>query len=103
MLHFDGKNVADVGDEFILRIMLYNVKSESIRNKILDIAELPNSLNNKKHWSPWANIWVGESYRLVDLGDKDVKGLTNLLCNGIRQTYLPLKKKLQKLSLQRLT
>ena len=98
MLLYNSKTHADIGSEIHFRIMFYNVKSSSIRNKILELSEFPNSSSNLTHWSPWVNVWVGASYRLVDLGSKDVNGLFNLLCNSIRDTYKPLQKRINLLS-----
>ena len=95
----------DVGDEIVIRVILYCTKlegkdkktKEKLKGNILKIGELPNSKGEKKHWWYFVNTWVGESYILKDLGTKDVDGLSKLLCKSINQTYAPLKKSLQKL------
>lgn len=105
ILHFNGTN-PDIGDELFVRLMLYyeypkgsdrKLKQE-LRNKILTTFELPNSAEEKKHWWQWINIWVSEGYILKDLGNQDIEGLSNLLCKSIRQTFIPLKSTLKKLS-----
>jgi hypothetical protein len=62
----------------------------------------PNSLGTDRHWSEWICIWTGNSYKLSDLGEKDVEGLTALLTNGIKQTYDQYKLGLKKLAKLRL-
>lgn len=105
ILHFNGTN-PNVGDELYIRLMLYyeppkrgdRKSKQKLRNEILEIAQLPNSMSDKKHWEIWINIWASESYILKDLGNKDIEGLSKLLCKSIRQTYIPLKAALKKLS-----
>jgi hypothetical protein len=90
----------DIGSVFTLRVAIYfqdaKTKKE-LGDLIYSKLSIDNSKGEKKHWSNWINLWVGDSYRLVDLGDKDIRGLTNILNDGISETFLLLKKKLTKL------
>jgi len=96
----------DIGDEIVVRLILYcgvldgkdKKAKEVLRETILKTAELQNSKGQKKHWWYFVNTWVGESYILQDLGNKDIDGLTKLLCDSINQTYDALKISLQKLA-----
>jgi hypothetical protein len=100
----------DIGDYFTLRLVVgfFNKKEkdtmqkQTLRDKTLSSFSLPNSLGTNKNWGPWTCVWTGDRYKLSDLGDKDVKGLNNLLINGINETYLDFKNGLKKLSRIRL-
>jgi len=105
IVHYDGAN-PNVGDEVFVRLVLYyeypktkdRKSKQELRNKILDIAAICDCGNEKQHWWQWINIWVSEGHILTDLGNKDIEGLSKLLCDSIRQTYVPLKRTLKKLS-----
>lgn len=105
ILHYNGAN-PDIGDELFVRLMLYydypkgsdRKSKQELRNKVLTTSQFPNSTGEKKHWWQWINIWVSEGYILKDLGNQDIEGLSNLLCKSIRQTFIPLKSTLKKLS-----
>lgn len=56
--------------------------------------QLPFTKNEPKHWGPWINIWTSRKYQLVDLGEKDCKGLLDSLHETINLTYDQMKKKL---------
>jgi hypothetical protein len=109
MLHCENKN-PDIGDIFTLRIAMwyYGFKGKdaasrsSLREKVSSNFAFPNSLGTDRHWSQWICIWTGNSYKLSDLGEKDVEGLTALLTNGIKQTYDQYKLGLKKLAKTRL-
>jgi len=106
MLHCENEN-PDFGDIFTLRIALwyYDFKGKdrsSLREKVSSNFAFPNSLGTDIHWSKWICIWTGNSYKLSDLGEKDVEGLTALLTNGIKQTYDQYKLGLKKLAKLRL-
>jgi hypothetical protein len=96
----------DIGDEITVRLILYcgilegkdKRSKDLIREKILKVAEIPDSKGQQKHWWCFVNTWVGQSYVLKDLGNKDIDGLTKLLCSSINQTYEQLKLSLQKLA-----
>ncbi len=47
---------------------------------------------DQKSWSSWENIWTGGSYCLVDLGQRDLDGLAELLLQGVRATYPSIEK-----------
>jgi hypothetical protein len=106
MLRCENEN-PDFGDIFTLRIALwyYDFKGKdrsSLREKVSSNFAFPNSLGTDKHWSDWICIWTGNSYKLTDMGAKDVEGLTALLTNGIKQTYDQYKLGLKKLAKLRL-
>lgn len=85
----------DFGHFFTLRVALWNsnikvrdaAERSSLREKVTRNFAFPNTLGPNKHWSQWICIWTGNSYKLSDLGEKDVEGLSQLLINGIKQTY----------------
>lgn len=92
--------IPDIGSLFTLRIAIFfhDAKTKKTLGDIIHSKlNLDNSKSEKKHWGNWINIWVGKSYRLVDLSDKDVTGLMNILTEGICETFLILKSKLRNL------
>lgn len=109
MLHCENAN-PDFGDIFTLRIALWYsdfkgknaTTRNSLRDKVSNNFAFPNPLGTDRHWSQWICIWTGNSYKLSDLGEKDVEGLTALLTNGIKQTYDQYKLGLKKLAKTRL-
>lgn len=109
MLRCDNSN-PDIDDYFTLRLVVgfFNKKEKStlqkqtIRDKTISSFSLPNSLGTNKHRGGWTCVWTGDRYKLSDLGDNDVKGLNNLLINGINETYQDFKNGLEKLSRIRL-
>lgn len=90
-----------VGDYFVVRVMIYCVDFRTMKSKdkqptielILKHLQLPFTKNEPKHWGPWINIWTSRKYQLIDLGEKDFKGLLDLLHETIDLTYPDLKKK----------
>jgi hypothetical protein len=109
MLRCDNQN-PDIDDYFTLRLVVGffdkkekdSLQKQTIRDKTTNSFSLPNSLGTNKHWGPWTCVGTGDRYKLSDLGDKDVKGLNNLLINGINETYQDFKNGLKKLSQIRL-
>jgi hypothetical protein len=111
MLHYNkvSNKSPEIGDEFVVRIMLeyedLKTKSTSekqeIRNVILGLVDLGEEFGDKKHWWNWINIRVGESYKLVDMGEKDIEGMSKLLIDEINKTYLPLQESLKKIAKKR--
>jgi len=109
ILHCENSN-PDVGDIFTLRIaILYSnfkgrdvASRQSIRDKVQNGFSFTNSLGTNKHWSQWICVWTGNSYKLTDMGDNDVKGLKALLTKGIKDTYQDYKTGLKKLAKTRL-
>jgi thymidylate synthase len=101
MLHFPDTN-PDVGDRFTLRVMLWDEnlegKSSGVKERFKEAIQsrmlLSGNLGEHRHWGPWVSLWVGGSYQLVDMGSRDIKGLSSLLMDGVRQTYPELKRKL---------
>ena len=109
MLRCENKN-PDIGDIFTLRLALWDLNYESrdavskqaVRDKVQNAFSFTNSLGTNKHWWEWICVWTGNSYKLTDMGAKDVEGLTALLTNGIKQTYDQYKLGLKKLAKLRL-
>ncbi len=109
MLHCENPN-PDFGDIFTLRIALWYSDFEgknattrnSLRDKVSKNFAFPNPLGTNRHWAKWICIWTGDSYKLRDLGEKDVEGLTALLTDGVKQTYDQYKLGLEKLAKTRL-
>jgi len=107
MLHCKNTN-PDFGDIFTLRLALWDLNYESrddvkaVRDKVQNAFSFTNSLGTNEHWAHWICIWTGNSYKLTDMGAKDVEGLTALLTNGIKLTYDQYKRGLKKLAKLRL-
>ncbi len=104
MLHSE-QTKPDIDDFFSLRLMVgfydkrYNTyDKQAHRNKTLSMFKLPESFGTNKHWWNWTCVWTSESYKLVDLGKKDVEGLYKLLINGINATFDEYKEGLKKLA-----
>lgn len=94
MLHCGDKD-PDIGSEFILRLMA-GCESGRARQRVKDMRlpdELPSS-GGLRHWNWWENIWTGGSYTLRDFDKLDLKGMANLLLNGVRLTWPVLAKKM---------
>lgn len=110
MLSCESSN-PDIDDFFILRLTVGFVNKkfkdlasrQQLRNKTTNAFSFKkNSIGDDKHWGPWTSVWTGNSYKLVDMGDRDVEGLKKLLINGIKDTYEEYKLGLKKLTRIRL-
>jgi hypothetical protein len=96
MLHYNG-NSPDIDDFIVFRLMLMADHKELGKDRVLELQrqfKFPNNLNEEKNWWQWKSIWTGDSYKLVDLGEKDFEGLKKLLETSIEQTYDILKQKI---------
>ncbi len=71
--------------------------NDSARKRILSMnfeRIMPPSVRPWKSWSQWEIIWIGDEYRLVDLGEKDVDGLRRIYVDAFNRTYKIIKQKL---------
>jgi hypothetical protein len=99
-----------IDDRFTLRLILWDggLSGKSAdgkarrRERIRNIVHFPGNHGHMPEGSNWVAIWAGRSHRLVDLGSEDVAGLKRLLLDGVRQTYLPLRRGLVKLARKRI-
>jgi hypothetical protein len=95
---FCNKNKPDIGDEFIFKLGAWCESQKAIKiARKLQWDETCRTSNKQKKKDTWEYIWIGESYRLVDLGKSDVQGLLRIWKNGVKSTYPILKKRLRKL------
>lgn len=98
------------GDYFVVRLMIHSqalyktmgsrdkkIKAERLEyiNKTLTYFDIKNNRNKLRHWHPWINIWTSEKYELIDLGEKDIKNLLDLLHRVMFETYYQFKKNFQ--------
>jgi len=96
--------IPDIGDTFTLKIMLWieelknvnNASKNEIKSKVNKFFKFPNPIGINEEWGQWICLWTGENYKLVDMGDEDVKGLKKILINGIEKTYNDYKKGMEK-------
>ena len=98
MLHFDGHS-PDIDDFIVFRLMLFADHKALGKQKVSDFQKqfkFPNNLNEEKNWWQWKSIWTGDSYKLVDLGERDFESLKKLLETSIDETYDILKQKILK-------
>ncbi|HYF49160.1 MAG TPA: PD-(D/E)XK nuclease family protein [Planctomycetota bacterium] len=82
-------NEPDVGDIYTLRLMAW-WNDENARQKLQMLnlrAYLPAPMATPEGWASWEPLWVGNSYRLEDIGEKDIQGLSAILVDGIAKTY----------------
>jgi len=95
MLHCDNKS-PNIGDKFTFRLVIRSdeEKFRSDEEKLRELGEkihssfkLPNSSEKNKLQGSWTYVEIGESYTLSDLGEEDVKGLTDFLIKRINDTY----------------
>jgi len=82
-------NEPDVGDTYTVRLMVW-WHEEVARQKLQMLnfrAYLPAPLAKPEGWANWEPIWVGNSYRLEDIGEKDTQGMSAILVDAIAKTY----------------
>jgi hypothetical protein len=102
MLSLEDKGIPKIGSKYVLRVMIHHTGIASKTTSIMQIREetlsklgLPNSKGLPKHYWQWVNVWVGDSYELQDLGQKDADGLSNLVRKSIGETLDLLKEKMK--------
>jgi hypothetical protein len=91
---FCNRRNPEIGSAYQFVVAAWCGKNTQARRKAMSLklrnesGTLQRNLNGD-----WVPLWVGEGYKLRDLGDKDTKGLEKLLLNGILETYPKLRRK----------
>ncbi|MFZ4775364.1 MAG: PD-(D/E)XK nuclease family protein [Terrimicrobiaceae bacterium] len=85
--------VPQIGDDFIFYLAAW-CESEADNAKARKLL-LPNwcASSPKRLDSQWEELWIGKSYKLRDLGDRDTEGLAKLMLDGISATYTKVRRK----------
>ena len=92
MLHADDLR-PDRGTEYTLRVMAW-CESSAARKRARRFSGLVKDRNPVRQWSKWESLWVGDKYKLHDLGPKDAENLAQLVTSALTESYGRLRRAL---------
>jgi hypothetical protein len=95
----------DIEDNYTLRLSLWadptlptdREKKKDIIERVSGAFQMPQNLSSGKNWSSWVTVWSGNTYKIQDMDEIDVKNLSEILISGIRNTYTNLKEGMERL------
>lgn len=93
MLHADDMNPT-IGSEYRLRVMAW-CESAAARRRASSLRGILKDRGRIRGWNAWEPLWVGDSYRLRDLGKRDATMLADLVSKSLRESYSRLLRALQ--------
>jgi len=90
-----SRPVPDIGDEFTFIVAAW-CPNEAARQAVKALL-LPDSIGAWQAHGRWEAIWTGETHRLVDLDEADLRGLERIMVRGLKKTYPILKRRVLRL------